>query len=534
MPVSEQQRRKVKSFIIEQEKITRPARAVAKKTTARVVNGILRSQGDKQKIDQIIRKAWLFFSPVLADIMLLGHLQGHHRSIKDIPKDKRKKPFVLASSLFQASVRTARRLSLLSKDELGELTDKYALAAKDLTQELARTSTEQVLNEMARVQQAGFHPGSIRRQMAQALDSAGFKVDNPSVVETIVRTQTKVAFEAGRWHANQSPAIDEILWGYLYINPDDERSRATHAAMDGMTLPKGHPRWQVDFPPNGFNCRCSVISLFDEHETVNPEGTVQDGSKQKIIQADEGWQTNFGREFLPATPVTLPKLPKPAASVLPKPKKKTVKKAAPKKKKKTIKKTAKKFVSKKKVSSKPKPLPETGDLDPKVEAWIQNLPEDQLDAIEFWTGDSTDVRNIQQGRAAVNKQFAAASKEALQLINEAAKTAPKFKGTVFRGAKKLRNPEQFLKVGNQIEYASWNSASTNVKVAHEFGSKFFFRVKTKTGMDLGSLSVGGEEEIMLRAGKRFRVVSVKQDGLIFDSVTKKNLRVKNLIDLEEI
>lgn len=302
MAATEKQRRKVRQFIAEQEKITIPARLAAKRVTSRIVNGLIRSNGEN--VADILERAWASFEAVLADVMLLGHLQGHQRVNKEVPKSK-KKQLALASSLFQSSVRTAKRLALMSGSELGELTDKYRLEAADLTAKLARTSTEQVLREMAAVQELGLHSGSAKKRVAEALQRAGFRTDNPSVVETITRTQTQVAYNAGRWHANQDPAIQEILWGYIYINPDDERSRPTHAALDGTTLPKDHPRWQVIWPPNGYNCRCSVIELFEPEEIVNPTGTVQDGNKQAIIQADEGWRTNLGREFLPARPVLL-------------------------------------------------------------------------------------------------------------------------------------------------------------------------------------------------------------------------------------
>ena len=43
-----------------------------------------------------------------------------------------------------------------------------------------------------------------------------------------------------------------------YIAVQDERTRESHAALHGCVIPIGHPFWDKYYPPNGWNCRCSV------------------------------------------------------------------------------------------------------------------------------------------------------------------------------------------------------------------------------------------------------------------------------------
>ena len=54
-------------------------------------------------------------------------------------------------------------------------------------------------------------------------------------------------------------SLDESsLEYYRYTAVLDSRTRPTHRAMHGIILPKDHPFWKNNFPPNGWGCRCTV------------------------------------------------------------------------------------------------------------------------------------------------------------------------------------------------------------------------------------------------------------------------------------
>lgn len=46
-----------------------------------------------------------------------------------------------------------------------------------------------------------------------------------------------------------------------YHTAGDERVRESHRLLDGITLPPADPFWNEFFPPNDWNCRCSVIQV---------------------------------------------------------------------------------------------------------------------------------------------------------------------------------------------------------------------------------------------------------------------------------
>lgn len=82
---------------------------------------------------------------------------------------------------------------------------------------------------------------------------------------------------------------DPKVWGYEYVTAGDEKVRVSHDAQNGVTLPKSDPFWQVWWPPNGYNCRCTIKVLTKEHELVYPDST---------LTPDEGFSRNPFAYFL--------------------------------------------------------------------------------------------------------------------------------------------------------------------------------------------------------------------------------------------
>lgn len=84
----------------------------------------------------------------------------------------------------------------------------------------------------------------------------------PARLQTIYRTNMMTAYSVGEWEQIQEQA--EVAPYLLYDAIDDHRTRPEHAAWDGTIRPVGDAFWRDHMPPNGFNCRCSVIQLSAE------------------------------------------------------------------------------------------------------------------------------------------------------------------------------------------------------------------------------------------------------------------------------
>ena len=54
---------------------------------------------------------------------------------------------------------------------------------------------------------------------------------------------------------------DGDRYNLQYRTQRDEKVRPEHAALDRVTLPMSDPFWQEYYPPNGWNCRCTVVQV---------------------------------------------------------------------------------------------------------------------------------------------------------------------------------------------------------------------------------------------------------------------------------
>jgi SPP1 gp7 family putative phage head morphogenesis protein len=82
-----------------------------------------------------------------------------------------------------------------------------------------------------------------------------------SRAELLLRTQTFTAFQTQTWRQAQA---DDDTTHLQYMTMEDDRVRDTHAALDGLVLPKDDEFWNRHYPPWEWNCRCQV-------RTMNPD-----------------------------------------------------------------------------------------------------------------------------------------------------------------------------------------------------------------------------------------------------------------------
>lgn len=85
------------------------------------------------------------------------------------------------------------------------------------------------------------------------------QLGSPRRLRTIFRTNLQTSYAAGNWAEIQDTKADAPY--LMYDAVDDDLTRDEHAAWDGTVLPVDDAWWSTHNPPNGWNCRCSVIQL---------------------------------------------------------------------------------------------------------------------------------------------------------------------------------------------------------------------------------------------------------------------------------
>lgn len=72
---------------------------------------------------------------------------------------------------------------------------------------------------------------------------------------------------AARWEGFME---DGDRYNLQYRTAGDDKVRPEHAALDRITLPITDPFWEEYYPPNGWNCRCTVVQVRKTKYPITP------------------------------------------------------------------------------------------------------------------------------------------------------------------------------------------------------------------------------------------------------------------------
>ena len=119
----------------------------------------------------------------------------------------------------------------------------------------------------------------------------------------IYDTNLRMAYGAGHWKQMQETADSRPYLEYSAVL--DSKTRPEHRAWHGTILPIDDPWWKTHYPPNGWNCRCTVISRsaadlkrLGKAVSVPPpspmvDATVTVNGERETIQVPEGIDPGF-------------------------------------------------------------------------------------------------------------------------------------------------------------------------------------------------------------------------------------------------
>lgn len=101
---------------------------------------------------------------------------------------------------------------------------------------------------------------------------------------------------------------DGDRYNLQYRTAKDDKVRPEHAALDGVTLPMSDSFWETYFPPNGWNCRCTVVQVrkqkypATEHAEAMSRGEeAMNGERYNIFRFNSGKQGKTMPDYNPYT-----------------------------------------------------------------------------------------------------------------------------------------------------------------------------------------------------------------------------------------
>lgn len=157
--------------------------------------------------------------------------------------------------------------------------------------------------------------GAIARALEQGTTLAEFRRDFDAIVErhgwsyrgsrgwrsrVIYDTNLRTARAAGRWAQIERTQASRPYLRYVAVL--DSRTRPEHRAWHGTVLPVDDPWWRTHYPPNGWNCRCTVQTLsrrdldrygYQVSEAAAPSPTVARQVAGRTIRVPEGIDPGF-------------------------------------------------------------------------------------------------------------------------------------------------------------------------------------------------------------------------------------------------
>ncbi|MBU2527675.1 MAG: phage head morphogenesis protein [Bacteroidetes bacterium] len=286
--------------------------------------------GGHDIIDQIIRKAALYAIPLyrLQVVKWIKELKRLDREseLKDLSRIGPKLESLYYQSIITAylvgngvaqkeiafqegEVREAKLLRFAEPDNMKIITDimsKFPAAekafvmkkaidyeaykkitgyAKALAFSLARVEGQSAIDMVKKSLDDSFKDGQTFREWRKgvnvAFETAGWTPLSPWHLENVFRTNLMSVYSAGKYEFCQT--ADNVV-DYEYSTVGDNRVRSSHAAMDGKIYAKDDPIWNTWMPPNGYQCRCTVIPITKAYAEANgikfstklPKGAIAD------------------------------------------------------------------------------------------------------------------------------------------------------------------------------------------------------------------------------------------------------------------
>lgn len=208
------------------------------------------------------------------------------------------------SFVFKAAVEFLKKKKSVSKEEflkMDEASRAKAFMVSGYTKAEVLDSFLQALTEAVEL---GTTKEEFQKKMNTFLEENGYEGVNPFKADVIFQTNLQTAYNAGHYKSMTDDTAIKLRPFWQYRTAADGNVREEHAQMHGKVYRADDPIWDVWYPPNGFRCRCSVVSLSERQvkergltvETKPPRKVDQETGEILESRPDKGFATNPAKQ----------------------------------------------------------------------------------------------------------------------------------------------------------------------------------------------------------------------------------------------
>lgn len=200
--------------------------------------------------------------------------------------------------VFSEAIEALRRRVAIGADEWQQILAEEGVTASLIAEDMVTSVVEDLARAALDALEQGSSLEMFRKDYDRIVKASGwsYKGDSGWHSELVFRMHTGMATAAGRWEQAQrlqAAQPGRVIYA-RYVTVGDHRVRPTHQEWQGIILPITHPFWQTHWPPNGFNCRCTIQIVLESDLRRYGWTVTPDNDPRLAVPPDQGWEFNPG------------------------------------------------------------------------------------------------------------------------------------------------------------------------------------------------------------------------------------------------
>lgn len=186
---------------------------------------------------------------------------------------------------WEEAIREWKKRGRVTENDLERLIRQVAHDSDEASRLLLERVQERTLEHLETALRDGKTYEKFAEDLRGGLVPLGITADDDAYLQTVFRTNVQSAYGAGRYIAITDPEVVAERPYVQYLTVGDGFVRPSHAKLHGKVFRVDSSEWRAIAPPNGFNCRCGLVSLTAEQA----EGEDVLASPPEGSEPDEGF-----------------------------------------------------------------------------------------------------------------------------------------------------------------------------------------------------------------------------------------------------